>query len=209
MRLLLCTFALLLVGCGSDNTIAPNWVDAPKFTVDAVELEQVSDAGSALRVVLTVTNPNDDPVPLVDTTYTLTVDGTRYTTTTNPNAEAPALRSVTFALPAVIVGSATGSYAVEGSITYKPLGQLREVLTDIGIPLPTTRFSGAGDVTDKSTRVSVPGPGPTLEPQPAHVPLAPSGGQTAPPDASDDAPDPTPATSGGAGDADGDAPADE
>ncbi len=170
-------------GCGADNSLKPSWTAAPNITVHAVRRVAVSDAGAALQIDLSVEHANDNPVPLIEAKYTLTVDGNRYTTATHPNAVAAVGRAVRFTLPAVLSAAAGDRYTVTGHVRYKPPGQFREVLTDLSIPLPTTAFEGSGQITDAAATVAVPGPGEPIQPEPEHVPLAPQGLSPQPPPA--------------------------
>ena len=162
----LCLVGLgLLGGCSTQSEFLPKWVVAPKLTVDGVERVAVSDAGASMSIVLTATNENEVALPLVHATYRLEVDGRVYSTDTIPNATAPAGRSVTFRLPASLAGAPGETYRVSGTIRYKPPGQLREAITDMGLPLPSATFNGAGDIVGSGTQVAIPvNPEPTPEP---------------------------------------------
>jgi hypothetical protein len=166
--------AAMLVGCGSENKLAPSWVNDPQVSVDAVELTGRSDLGAAMQVVVTLTNPNEDALPLVGASYKVAINGAIYQTRTNPNAELPGSGQVTVRLPAAIRGMPEDGYTVNGTIRYKPPGQLREVMTDLGVPLPSVSFTGSGRLTGDPEHRDVPLRGDPIEPQPDAVPLAPA-----------------------------------
>lgn len=158
-------------GCGSANSLKPTFVKDPQITIDAVQRLAVSEAGSQYEIVLTLTNPNEEPLPLTEARYTLVIGGESYSTATNPNAEVPVGRPVTIRLPAALAG-AGNDFSLSGSIVYQPLGQFREVMTDIGLPLPSKGFKSAGQVVDQAVTVAVPAPGEAIVPQPDALPLA-------------------------------------
>lgn len=161
----------LQTGCGSQNRLLPSFVSDPQITVESVRRVAVSPAGSQYEIVLTLTNPNKEPLPLTLASYQLQIGGESYSTQANPNAELPVGQTLTIRLPAAIVAQGN-DYSLSGSVHYKPLGQLRDVMTDVGIPLPRQAFRSAGQIVDEATQVAVPAPGEPIVPQPDAVPLA-------------------------------------
>lgn len=148
-------FAALLGGCSSDRSALAVWVGSPKTEVEALELLAASPAATTGRLVVKLTNPNDVPLPLPLARYTVTLGGVTYATDTVPNATVPANGEQRIVLPVVFENPAGPSYSASGSVTYVPPGEIRMLLTDLGIPLPSARFKGAGESigTPKSVEV--------------------------------------------------------
>jgi len=44
----------------------------------------------------------------------------------------------------MVAGAVGQQYTASGSVAYVPPGEVRELLTDYKVPLPTTGFSGKG-----------------------------------------------------------------
>ncbi len=153
-RLLLgLTLPLLLAahGCGPlEMPDLPDPVEAPQVRVDGVELVEKTKEGARFRIHLRMSNPNDVQLPLRLATYQLNVGASSYAGDTRPNVTLPGTehaRSITFSLPAAI-GAASVSpgtpWRATGRVRYEPPGKLRQMFTDIGIPLPEVAFSGRG-----------------------------------------------------------------
>lgn len=143
-----------LAGCGGKEVVG-EWTTDPVFTVEAVELTQATDAGVAGDVRVVVDNPNTVALPLTEATYELRLNGATYRGRTSPNATAPAQRQITLRLPAAVRGEPGDRYQVSGTIHYKPPGQLREAVTDMGWPLPSASFKGQGQVTGQPRRLTL------------------------------------------------------
>ncbi|HAI13188.1 MAG TPA: hypothetical protein DCM28_15880 [Phycisphaerales bacterium] len=116
-----------------------------------VKLVKQSDEAAQFEVILTITNPNTTPLPLVESTLMLDIDG-HGTASTNYllHRTAPALLSQTVIIPVVIVTSeqvsAGTSWSTKGSITYQPPGEFRKLLTDSNVPLPSAAFDLQGQM---------------------------------------------------------------
>ncbi|MHB1157873.1 MAG: hypothetical protein ACYC26_13680 [Phycisphaerales bacterium] len=139
--------ACLLTGCGDKLLVA-----TPTVTLDGVEIVDRTPEGARALIHLTLTNDGDVPLPLTDANYSLTLANATYSGGTNPNATLPAKGSQSITLPAAVAGSPADvpngcSYTLSGSLHYEPPGQIRQVLTDIGVPLPSVGFNGNGNTT--------------------------------------------------------------
>jgi len=140
-----------LTGCGDKLIVA-----TPVVTLDGVEIVDRTSEGARALIHLTVANDGDVPLPLTDAGYTLTLANATYSGGTNPNATLPAKGSQAITLPAAVTGSPAEvpngcSYTLSGSIHYEPPGQIRQVLTDMGVPLPSVSFNGNGNTTGSPT----------------------------------------------------------
>ena len=148
-------FAALLGGCSSDRSALAVWVGSPKTEVEALELLAASPAATTGRLIVKLTNPNDVPLPLPLARYSVTLGGVTYATDTVPNATVPANGEQRIILPVVFEGPAGSAYSASGSITYVPPGEIRNLLTDLGIPLPSVTFKGASDAIGSPIAVDV------------------------------------------------------
>jgi len=163
---------LAVAAAGGCQTTTGSWtlglVQSPSAAVQSVELTEVSEAGAAAHVVVELTNPNDVPLPLPIANYRVRLGETDYKGDSHPNATIPANGSQRIALPFAVSGQPGGKYRVTGSITYRPPGEIRQLLTDIGIPLPWITLNASGDVTGDPERreYAAPPAEPESEPEP-------------------------------------------
>ena len=161
-------------GCSSERKVVGKWVAAPTATVEAVELLAASpEATTTANVIVRLSNPNDTPLPLPMARYTVTMGGATYSTDTVPNATIPAKGEQRIALPVTIAGPQNHDYSTSGWISYLPPGEIRNLMTDIGIPLPGVPFSGSGEAVGAPAPVAVVAVGPIASPKlaPAHPPI--------------------------------------
>ena len=147
---------MLVVGCASvENTVErfkPRRITAPTVKVTAARMAEASDEGIRMEIMLMLSNPNDEPLPLTRVHYTVRLDGSgRYDGDTRPNTTLPAGRQQELVLPAAVATASaaaggTVSYTIEGAIEYLPPGEVRELITEMGVPLPKVDFSGHGTI---------------------------------------------------------------
>ncbi len=129
----------------------------PGARVLGVEVTQQSPQGVRLDVVVELENPSDEPLPLVESEYTLTIDSVgEFESADRPHRTMPTARRgdngepgrqvirlpVAYAMPG---HSPLGmTYRVEGSVSYRPPGEIRALLSEAKLPLPTVTFNGSG-----------------------------------------------------------------
>lgn len=150
--LLLASGAAGLTGC-EKLSLTPTLYDTPDAAVAAVELVEVSPQGASARIVIDLTNTNDEPMPLKLARYRLSLGGASYAGNTRANVTVPADGGVTLTLTGAVAGAPGDTYDVSGAIEYQPPGEIRELLTDFNYPLPTINFRGTGVVTGTPKRV--------------------------------------------------------
>lgn len=138
--LLLLTLSLTAMsGCSATGTPAARVLDAA--------LVEQTDAGSRIEFVVELDNPRDEHYPLIEARYTIRVEGagefrfTEYPTAALPGEDRQRLL-LAGALPAT--GLAGRRWSVSGAVSYQPGGELRQVLTDSGVPRPVASFRGKG-----------------------------------------------------------------
>ncbi len=138
--------ALMLGGCG----VALQPVST---RVDSVQIDEQTDEGVRLLVTVIAENPNDIPLPIVRAKYQVELPGAGVETfkfTDLPMATMPAKGKQTITLPAAIAmsgGNATGQQVkVNGQLTYEPAGEIRKLMTEYGVPLPSSGFRSQGEL---------------------------------------------------------------
>jgi hypothetical protein len=133
--------------------------------VDSVRVDELTDQGVRVLVTLVAENPNNIPLPIVKAKYKVTLAGIsggvsggkpggrsggwgEFTFTDLPKATLPAHGTQTITLPAAFAlngGNAAGvSYKVAGQLTYEPPGEIRKLLTEYNVPLPSASFKDEG-----------------------------------------------------------------
>jgi hypothetical protein len=144
--ILLCGFVATLVGCAGKP--------APKLTVTGAQLTERTEAGMVVTFTIHADNASDEPLPLRDVKYEVSLHGKPVFKGTR-SAQATVRRYGTqdFTLPAAIPLSpdqppptGTVPYTVKGSITYLVPGALAEALFDMEVLQPSTGFAGRGVV---------------------------------------------------------------
>ena len=135
-------------GCGVRKLLK---VKRPSAQVTSVSVLSQSAEGVRVEVVVNMSNPNQTPLPLLRSQYRLTVDDVgSFEMTDALHRTLPAGGRQVVTLPAVFEAagvSLTGTrYTIAGSITYVPPGQIRKLLTESSIPLPSVPFQAAGQL---------------------------------------------------------------
>lgn len=144
MRVMLMLLLMLsaLAGC--------SFVKTPTARVTDVQVDRATDEGARLVVTVQLDNPNAVELPLPKARYRVAVEGADpFTFTTVPDATLPRKGSIAITLsaafPGVVQPQGLG-YNVSGAVTYLPPGEVRELLTDYRIPLPSAGFSESGQL---------------------------------------------------------------
>lgn len=143
--------ALAQVGCKAYEAFKEPALKPVTVDGGTVKLVKQSPEAAQFEVTLTVTNPNDTPLPLTQSSLSLNIDGIGSATTSYLlHRTAPANLSQTITVPVVIVTtqqvSAGVSYATKGTVTYQPPGEIRKLLTDSNVPLPSAAFDLQGQM---------------------------------------------------------------
>jgi len=141
--LVVCSLALM-TGCSSN-------LKPVKARVDSVTVDERTEQGVRVLVTVFAENPNDVPLPIVKARYQVEMAGAEsFAFTELPKATLPANGTQTITLPAAFAtegGNAAGQlYKVKGQLTYEPPGEIRKLLTEYGVPLPSTAFKDGGEL---------------------------------------------------------------
>ncbi len=147
LALLILALLPVLTGCTAYR--------APEIRLTGVFPTEVTDEATALRFMLDVTNPNDEPIELREVRYSLAVNGERVFlgrravgTTLHGGA------TTRIELPAVVPDAVAGflanarpdevDYRLAGEMIYVTPGELAEILLDTGVRRPVARFDQSG-----------------------------------------------------------------
>ena len=158
--LLLALLAFVTAGCRMADKFKVESVPKPKAQVAAVRLTEHTGEGMRIEITVELTNKCDVALPLVASDYTVGLGGRRSVAFTNaPNRTLPAGGTQTVTLPAVVaiaqagtgdsvdgLGAAGAPVTIAGSITYEPPGEIRLLLTESKVPLPSVSFRYSGQL---------------------------------------------------------------
>jgi LEA14-like dessication related protein len=149
LYLLLCCMTAM-TGCALYEKATEEPILTPSAKVLSVTLADQTDQGARLIVLVELTNPNAHiALPLRFAQYQVSAGGASAGSTSKPARTLPAGGTQTVELPVSIAGvTALSGAAVQagGSITYEPPGEVRMLLTESSVPLPTVTFSYSGTI---------------------------------------------------------------
>jgi LEA14-like dessication related protein len=131
---------LLFTGCNIGIT-------RPEVVVTGVRMDEVTDGGARVLFDLLVVNPNDEELPMPTVSYRVDVVGAgSFELTDRPYASLPRNGQTTFTLAAAVSGvNLPGKrVTIDGEVVFEPQGELRKLLYDNYVPLPSSDFSGEG-----------------------------------------------------------------
>jgi len=145
-RIVLVVLCLSAVLTGCKSNLRP--VTA---RVDSVRVDDQTEEGVRVLVTVQAENPNDVPLPVVWLWYQVKLDGGgEFTFTELPKVTLPAHGTQTITLPAAFAldgGDVLGrGYQVQGKATYEPPGEIRKLLTEYNVPLPSAPFKSEGSL---------------------------------------------------------------
>lgn len=154
---------LWLVGCGATP---------PIFKVADVGVTAESEQATVVTFILEGENPNDQPLPLRDVSYSLSLDG-KHVFSGRRTAEAtlPASGLQRVRIPVVVPADqrvapgTTAPYHLSATVEYVEPGSLAEAFFDSGIRVPSVGFSESGTLEFPATSSA-----PAKEPAPATEP---------------------------------------
>lgn len=117
--------------------------------VDAVSIDEQTEQGVRLLVTIVTENPNNVQLPIVRAKYKIELAGAEpFEFTDLPKATLPGNGTQTITLPAAFSlqgGDASGrQLEINGHLIYEPPGEIRKLLTEYGVPLPSAEFKTKG-----------------------------------------------------------------
>lgn len=142
--LLITSLALLAGGCQKIQRLK-----TPRSEVVGLRLTEQTEAGVRLEMLLAIHNPNDVSLPLKQAQYTVTLEqmGTfTFNKAANLTLPAEGMQTLMFAAAFATDGQDISGFAWQayGSVAYELPGEIRDLLTEYGVPLPTTNFRASG-----------------------------------------------------------------
>ncbi len=147
--------ALLLLTLALGGCSLPGSIVMPVAEIAAVRCVERGPAANRYQILLTITNPNDVALPITSADYTLTIADKKYQGDTPPSATLPAAGTITVSLPAAV--PATGNeFTVKGHLEVHPPGQIKQILYDLGVPMPKLRFENKGVIEDVKPETAKP-----------------------------------------------------
>lgn len=137
---LLVTLGSVLIGCSS--------LERPSAKVVDVKLTGQTNEGARVQCSVYLRNPNDTPLPLTETQYTIFIsDIGSFEFTDVLAATLPPRGHQTIKLAASFVTDgqdlAGRTCHTSGRVYYSPPGEIRKNLTDAKYPLPWASFSSS------------------------------------------------------------------
>ena len=129
-----------------------NVAQSPRIEVASATLTSSTDQAASIDIALVLSNPNDEPLPLIQFDYAVSLDGK---TVFEGRRAALATLSKgderTLTVPAVVVYENTAWRAetgtppkvrVSGTLQYRVSGTIAELLFDFGVRKPKAHFAG-------------------------------------------------------------------
>lgn len=122
----------------------------PRLSIADVQVTGVTDQGSTMVVVVRAENPNDQPLPLRNINYTVSLAGQQvFAATRAAEGVLPRFGTLDLALPVAVPArdrpSGDTDLRLSLVLGYLAPGKIAETLYDAGISRPTV--SGQGDTT--------------------------------------------------------------
>lgn len=145
--------ALACVSCAKKKHPDPSlWeVKDPAAKVLSLRVTQQTDTGFRVVATVELTNDNRVPLPLIDTRYHIHIDKVgSISLVDKARRTLPANGRQTLELPASFAWNgpapAGAAWNVQGTVSYHPPGELRQIMTDSNIPLPRSDFQETGSL---------------------------------------------------------------
>ncbi len=116
----------------------------------AVQLTEKTAEAAKFEVVVTLENPNAVALPLISSEFTLRVNGHSLMSFEDQlHITLPANGTQVVHLQGVMVLAselnAQSNYVVNGTIAYEPPGEIRKIMTESKVRLPSFGFHGEGN----------------------------------------------------------------
>ncbi len=124
----------------------------PTFTADGIRELESFDERTRVVFLTNAENPNREPIPLEQITYSVSLDGEAvYSGVRSPETTLPGYSSLLFELPAIVGSGVLSSgrdvqYAIDGSVKYHVPGAFAEVLYDADIKVPEAPMKIEGTI---------------------------------------------------------------
>jgi hypothetical protein len=124
----------------------------PDISVVSATLDNAADGAASIDIALQLSNPNDEPLPLIEFDYTVSLDGKRvYEGRRAALATLSKGDERTLIVPAVVTfdtttwrpgAGAAPTVGITGTLRYRTPGTFADLLFDIGVRKPKASFAG-------------------------------------------------------------------
>lgn len=149
--------SLAVMACGGLTLAGCSGYRDPSIVLSDARVLESTDEALTLRFTMDLTNPNDDPLKLVQFEYDLMVDGVKvYSGMRAAEATLASNSERQMHIPAVVLLDDLGwtptalppaaGYSIRGSVEYVTPGEIAQILFDTGVRTPQANFRGAGEV---------------------------------------------------------------
>jgi len=156
-----CTLAGAMLAAGAGCSLA----EPPTFSLVEAAVTERSDEGVVVTFVLEGRNPNPDPLPLREVSYSVALDGsTVFSGRRSAGATLPRYGSQRIELPAAarldepgVAALEQGArFAIDARLRYLAPGLLSEVLFDAGLRRPSVNISERGTFVPDDAAANAP-----------------------------------------------------
>ena len=140
------------VGCALGPMLTEGVVETPEAVVESARVVDQTDAGFRAEIVVRLINPNDVALRVERASVAFRLDGLKpYEARMEPTVALPPSGEQLWTVPVALAKPTPGwapagrRYRFDAELRFVPPGELREILTDSGVPLPWVEVSGAGE----------------------------------------------------------------
>ncbi len=160
--LVVCCVLWAMPGCNlyrSATRQLTQWISTPRARVLGVQVVEETAKGARVEVTLSVENPNAVDLPIDRAWYRLRVGGASHRYECVVHRTLPRGESQVLVLIAAVgkeeAGGLSGglmgqAYRLDGEASYQPPGELRSLITDVRVPLPSFGFEARGTLVGAS-----------------------------------------------------------
>lgn len=140
----ICLLILILIAGGCSG------LQRPTVQPQRVAVTQQTEQGARIEFVVGLDNPNDKPLPVEEIQYRVELPdtGESFSFTSRDPVTIPANGSQAVVLPAAFETGGQGvtgrPYRISGKIVYWTPGEMRRLMTESGVPLPSAKFATSG-----------------------------------------------------------------
>lgn len=125
--------------------------ERPHAEVRSVAVTERTAEGARVEVTVMVTNPNDVALPVRSADYAVQIDDVgRFSFNDEPPVTLPPRGTQAITLPAAFVAGDAPivgrQMRVSGLFRYQPPGEIRELMRDYHLPLPTVPFDATAEL---------------------------------------------------------------
>ena len=143
--------SLIGMGCAVGPMLTEGIVQTPEAVVESVRVVDQTDDGLRLEAVVRIRNPNEVGLAAQRGSVWFELEGLRpYEARMEPTIALPPSGERLWRVPVAVAKPSPGwsaggrSYKMEVELRFVPPGELREILTESGVPLPWLSATARG-----------------------------------------------------------------